>query len=360
MNDAMDAKGEYWSCEWLEGGVLFGLVGLHACCVAHHGNRGWAVLLSEFRGGELPVEKVIEARTAIVKANQEPEHHFSCNGCSALVRRQWQRKEYLFDVLGITHFSKCNLKCYYCYTMKQGFSHVSEPIILLPTIHGIIEKGYLNPWAQVHWGGGEPTLLDEFDDLFSVLAGHGCFQFLNTNALILSRTVLDWLPRISAQMCISIDAATRETYLKIKNVDAFDRVWRHASEYARVGGDRVVAKIVISRHNFHEVDRFMDMVEQAGIKRVLADIDAYETSIPEEIVMAGAKIACQCRVRGMTFMTLAPGSVMYPENRWEGRVLEAHRLLLHRLPLPDKHKIWKKSPDKWRYLFRYIMNRLGS
>lgn len=166
------------------------------------------------------------------------------------------------------------------------------------------------------------------------------------------------MPRILAQVCISIDAATRETYLKIKNVDAFDRVWRHATEYARVGGERVVAKIVISRQNFHEVDRFMDMVEQAGIKRVLADIDAYETSIPEEIDMAGAKIACQCRVRGITFMTLAVGSYMYPENRWEDRVLEAYRLLLRRLPLPDKYKAWKKSPDKWTYLFRHIANRI--
>lgn len=40
MNEAMEAKDEYWSCEWLEGGVLFGLVDLHGCCVAHHTNRG--------------------------------------------------------------------------------------------------------------------------------------------------------------------------------------------------------------------------------------------------------------------------------------------------------------------------------
>lgn len=105
------------------------------------------------------MEKVIEARTAIVKANQEPEHHFSCNGCSALVRRQWQRKQYSFDVLGITHFSKCNLKCYYCYTMKKGFAHVSEPITLFPTIHGIIEKGYLSTQAQVHGGAANQLCL---------------------------------------------------------------------------------------------------------------------------------------------------------------------------------------------------------
>jgi|GEM_PF-2403625 len=359
MNNAKNFPGEYWSCEWLESGILFGAAGVHGCCVGHHENRGWPLLLPGYQGGELPVETILEARRAIVEANQRPEHHPSCEGCGALVRRKWKPRKYSFDIVGISHFTKCNVKCYYCYTLKEGFRHVEKPFKLLPVLEKMFAEGHLDPKGQSHWGGGEPTTLREFNPMFTLLASKGHFQFLNTNAVILSKTVLDWLPRIGAQVTVSIDAASRETYRKIKGVDAFDRVWRNVAEYAAAGGERVVCKMVINKYNYHEVIPFMDLVEKAGIRRVIADVDAWEPALQEEIVAAGSRMAYECSLRGMVFLFLAPGSVAYPENQWGIKVFEGWQTMMRAMPFFTRARVFMRSPSRLKRLAKYVLRRTG-
>ncbi len=359
MADHIDEMREYWSCPWIEAGIVFGSIGMHACCVGHHNDRGWVPLLMDFRGGKLPLEEVVESRKSIVAANQRPGHHPRCHGCKALEKRHWKKTGYKFHFLGISHFTRCNVRCYYCYVNKDRFQHVSEPYKLSPVLADMLREGHLSPAAVTHWGGGEPTILPEFNEMFSLLAEWGNFQYLNTNGVVLSRMVCDRLPMIGAQVTISVDSGTGRTYRRIKGVDAFDRVWRNLSEYAKAGGEKVVAKIVLTKHNYREVIKFVDKAEKAGVRSLLADVDAWETQLADAIVDAAALLAYQCKARGLRFHCTAPGSANFPEHRWEARVVEAYGRLVDSPPFSDKVKTWLTSPNKFRRLSRSLLARTG-
>ncbi len=359
MADYVEEMIEHWSCPWIEAGIVFGSVGVHACCVGHHNDRGWVPLLMEFRGGKLPVAEVVAARRSIAAANQQPGRHPRCAGCKALEKGRWEKTGYKFDFLGISHFTRCNVRCYYCYVNKDGFQHVSEPYKLSPVLEEMLREGHLSPAAVTHWGGGEPTILQEFDELFGLLAEWGNFQYLNTNGVILSRTVCDRLPVIGAQVTVSVDSGTRRTYRKIKGVDAFDRVWRNLSEYSNAGGDKVVAKIVLNKLNHREIIEFVDRAEKAGVRSLLADVDAWETQLADAIVDAAAELAYECKARGLRFHCTAPGSANFPEHRWEARVIEAYGRLVDSPPLSHKVKMWLPSPNRIRRLSRSLLARTG-
>jgi hypothetical protein len=77
----------------------------------------------------------------------------------------------------------------------------------------------------------------------------------------------------------SLDAGTRETFKKIKQVDVFDRVIENAKKYIAqdaFGGNFIVAKYLIVKgmnDNDKEYDAYLDLVKNLGLKYVSLDFD---------------------------------------------------------------------------------------
>jgi organic radical activating enzyme len=316
---------EYYSCPWIEGGLVFGPQSLHCCCISHHGDRGWPVLVQKFSGEFFPVEEVLAAKHRLIVSNQQSDHDPACRGCLFLQKRKWKPRNYLFDRLNLSHFTKCNLMCEYCWTMQPGFTHVDENISLFQSLKMLIEKRLLAHRSMIIWGGGEPTILPEFESIFSLLANHGAFQTLNTNGVVLSKVILKWLPISRFKVVISIDAGTPETYQIIKGVNAFYKVWANAKEYARIGRQRVFVKYVFFDINCGETTLFVNQVDRAKIKMVFADVDGRSTAIPTKIIEAAGLMSFELRRRGIWFGAMGVGANCLPEEMWPNKVAEAHR-----------------------------------
>jgi organic radical activating enzyme len=344
---------EYYSCPWIEGGLVFFPQSLHACCIAHHDGRGWPVLVEKFAGESLPLEEILVGRQNLIVSNQKPEHDPACRGCSFLQKRRWKPKKFLFDHLNFSHFTRCNLKCTYCWSTQPGFVHVTENVNLVPFLKMMIEKGLLARHSSVLWGGGEPTILPEFESMFSLLANHGAFQTLNTNAVLKSKVILQWLPVSRFKVVVSIDAGTPETYQKIKGANAFAKVWANVREYAHIGRQRVFVKYLFDDHNCSEVDFFIDQINKAKIAMVFADVDGRINPIPQEIIEAAGLLSYELRRRGIWFGAMGVGANAHPGQLWPQKVAAVHRRL-------SREKQSNSAISEWVGLGKQMCNSLSA
>src|SRR5204863_95163 len=107
----------------------------------------------------------------------------------------------------IAHATACNLACHYCHTIPES-RYLQNPGVvpsLLPAISSLISEGLLAPDARIQWGGGEPTILREFEALFGLLHRHGAYSEVYTSGLRVPPILLEAMveDRVSAR----IDAA---------------------------------------------------------------------------------------------------------------------------------------------------------
>jgi len=291
MNDAPEnherpttEPGEYVSCPYIEGALVFALGNLCLCCITNHG-KGYPKA-ADYDGGDLPVQRILARRRQVRTQNQRDARYPRCAGCGYLERRRWEADPYPFRHLVIAHFTRCNLRCRYCYVLRHG--HLERPYApydIVPVLRSMADRRLLSPLGHVSWGGGEPVLYEGFEPAFRFLLDYGVTQDVNTNGTVLSPAILEALGRRRVSVACGVDAGTRGTYGRIKGRDLFDRVWRNLGEYAASGGD-VAAKIIVTTENHHEVVPFLERARAAGVRSILYDVDYFEPCQPDEVVRA--------------------------------------------------------------------------
>ena len=188
-----------------------------------------------------------------------------------MVKRKPRKPKYVFDYVVFAHHTHCNLRCRYCHSTEPGFRRVERPPNMFPVIKDLHDSKPAAPNSEIGWSGGEPTLLDEFDELSSFLAAIGARQNLHTNAVLLSRAAMHWIPKSLYRMYISVDAGTRGTYQLLKGADAFEQVWANIARYISVGGRRVLPKMILMKENLAEVAQFVALSHRAGAWTVVCD-----------------------------------------------------------------------------------------
>jgi hypothetical protein len=214
---------------------------------------------------------------------------------------------------------------------------------LLPTLKALLQRGFLNPKGHADWSGGEPTLNPEFPEISAFLDQTGMTQTLHTNAVVFSEAVIRIVPSSLQRMYVSVDAGTRETYRRIKGLDAFDRVWQNLARYTRVGGRRIIAKMILLRENLNEVTEFVRHAEEAGIQIVIADLDQLDTKVSDDEVEAGAIMMEECARRGIR---MVPGWNTLHTRPEKGYTARVHRRYQERL--------------KGRGFFDRVLQRIGT
>jgi sulfatase maturation enzyme AslB (radical SAM superfamily) len=100
------------------------------------------------------------------------------------------------------HRFYCNCKCSYCdlWEKKQR-----PDFPLLSTLKELHTAGLIAPNATIGWGGGEPTLLSEFEDTCFWLFHSGYRQEFLTNGLIYSPAMEEVLREGRAWLSLSLD-----------------------------------------------------------------------------------------------------------------------------------------------------------
>ncbi|MEI7473153.1 MAG: radical SAM protein [bacterium] len=302
----MDYNKEFYSCSILEDGLSFDRIGVTMCCCSFD-KSGEGII--PYNGGELPIQKILERKEKIRQLNQTPERSNNCRGCGNLTLKKWRENKYLFNKLTITHTAHCQLKCFYCYNSDEGFvsENFGQVYNLFPVIKELYENKQLSPDSFIFWGGGEPTILKEFEELIDFFNTEGNFrQRLNTNGVKLSEYLSNHPLKEGSDMTCSVDSATRETYHKIKGVDCSDKVWSNLEKYAKLQPAFTV-KYIVMQENLHEVELFAKRAKSIGIKRVMYDLNHKASEQNDEVINAVVTLIRLCNENGIITIPATPG-----------------------------------------------------
>lgn len=214
----------------------------------------------------------------IMNSNQTA--NAACRGCKFLIKQVVPPLPYEKQItfLTINHFTKCNSNCIYC-----AIGRKTEDIKyrLLPIIKQMIKQKTINDNCLINWGGGEPLLCSEFEDIAEFFHKNHIRQAINSSGIEFSNTILEGLKDGSMSIQISPDAGTEETYVKIKRQNNFNRVWENIKKYAQYPDMLFVKYIFFSLSaNENDVRQFIEKCKEAKVKHIVIDCESNSANNP--------------------------------------------------------------------------------
>jgi sulfatase maturation enzyme AslB (radical SAM superfamily) len=196
-----------------------------------------------------------------------------CNGCPELIKIDTEGKMSKLNILFHTvslnmHEYLCNCKCIYCDFHKQTLPSYS----ILPSIESLYSQGALHKNCFFSWGGGESTILREFEEAATFIYDKGFKQNIHTNALHYSDAIAALLSKDAGSINISLDCGSPEIYKIVKGVDGFERVIANIGKYvsASVNKYDVTIKYIIfaANNSQQEIEKFFAIMKHIGIKNL--------------------------------------------------------------------------------------------
>ncbi|MBI4588374.1 MAG: SPASM domain-containing protein [Candidatus Rokubacteria bacterium] len=168
--------------------------------------------------------------------------------------------------------NRCDSKCQTC---ARTFNTVEPPKDLtLIELRGIVDQFPVLDRVVLH-GIGEPLLNRELVPMVAYLKAKGAMVLFNSDAITLTPTRARQLIESGLdEYRVSVDAATRETYLKIRGVDRFDRVVGNVQTLVELlrSLDRTTPRVSIwftaMRVNLEELPAFVRLAEKIGVPEV--------------------------------------------------------------------------------------------
>lgn len=275
---ALHPEGEYLSCPWIESCLHFHEDRLAFCCTSHGANKGWATV-GEYHGGPVPVDFVLAKRAKLRMENQALEDN-ACLGCPELESHVWPSPPRPFQILIINSHSVCNQLCDYCFLAIAHFEMPAYYYMAESAINELIAKDWLAPDAYVLWGGGEPTVSQEFPVISRRLFEHGCSFNLYSNVTRVMPLVLEALKQGRCDLVTSVDSGMPKTFYRVKYMSeqavliqgrpAFEVVWDNIKTYLDAACDRVYVKYIFKENNIGEEDLkgFIDQCMKVGARNI--------------------------------------------------------------------------------------------
>ena len=229
--------------------------------------------------------------------------------------------------LGIDIHGACNVNppCVYCdWDSSKSLEgvNVTRPF----TVETL--RGYGPFFEQVsqlvNCSIGEPFMKRDLPEILALADDHGSFLELSTNGQILTDDQLSSILGRRIHLYVSIDAATAETYARLRNT-RFDSVVKNVRRIVQAKGGRgryplVYLVFMPLRANLHELDAFVRLcadleVDQFVLRPLNADSELdlrwsrgeYSFSYQDELIPLEEKIRISgrthelCRLLGVPF-----------------------------------------------------------
>lgn len=271
----------YKSCDWIESGISFDVDSYKVCCLYSAKGGGNTIVKDNYNGEKIDWNSFFEFKNEIKNLHKKGKINKNCVECINLIEKDWDSLSNKISIINLDYWTKCNSRCYYCFTMKDKERYNSfENYNFLPILNDMIDKGILNPNGYVSFGGGEVTLLDEFEVVLNRLIDFGFKHIkIHTSCIEYSPAIERGLENGCIELIVSVDSGTKELHEKIKQVNSYDSIWQNLKKYAehQKGKSSVKTKyILIPNQNDikQEIDLWLEKSKEIGISTVIQEIES--------------------------------------------------------------------------------------
>ncbi|MCR5261147.1 MAG: radical SAM protein [Candidatus Gastranaerophilales bacterium] len=275
-------------CHLLSHGISVEKDSLHDCCLTH-GYNGRPFIIKLNKDNTVDWADVFDLKKILKDGKRINEKE--CKGCRLLGNERifTDEGDYISHI-NLNHWNICNSKCVYCSKDYNGGDKYFNVLPMMKELFAYNGGKAINTEGELTFQGGEPTMLPEFEELINMFTEKKILVRIHSSGIKYSQAVTDGLKNNSVILVVSPDTAVKETYKKIKRVDACDRVWQNLEKYAEAQKepDRVKAKfIIIAGYNdsIEEIDAFLQRAKSIGINRIVWEIECmyaarYQYDIP--------------------------------------------------------------------------------
>ena len=270
---------KYRSCKQIEHGINFDRDSVKLCCQYSARGGGNTKVIEDYHGETVDWDKFFAFKNMVKNIHKNGQTYHKCEGCIYLVEDEWEESD-KFNFFNLDYWTRCNCNCIYCHTHnRKSYYNTKITYNFLPILKDMEAKGMLMDNGNVSFGGGEVTLLEEFEECLQIFLNHNYFIRIHSGCIDFSPTIAKGLEMGKTDVIVSVDAGTREMHERIKEVQTYDRVWKNISEYAKVQArpDLVKAKYIVIpgvNDTEEEIDKFIDKCIKEGVKYMLHEIES--------------------------------------------------------------------------------------
>lgn len=273
-------KKEYVSCEWLEYGVHFSPIGIEDCCMYIPKKQNYAPV-SRVKNGKYDYKEFFKKKEIARKQHSKGVISERCEGCYNLKKSIWKSSKVLSHVVFNLNY-KCNSDCIYCYTHKnKQIYNAFRDVPVFDFVKYAVKKKIILPDCDLHLGGGEPLLNQEFELILNFLLDNDFNNIsIYSSGIKYSSSVEKAVEKGACKLYISPDSGSQETYKKIKGVDKYDECWDNIKSYCEhqniEKNKSVCLKYIIIpeiNDNKDDIDSFLKKVCDVNAKVVVMDIE---------------------------------------------------------------------------------------
>ncbi len=271
----------YKSCDWISGGLDFRQNSIVLCCFTYMQGYDEYELSSDYHGEKINWNELFRKKHELIERQKNNNPADFCKNCIYLEERDWVDDDSI-NCMIFNHWTNCNSSCIYCYFgQNHNYYNTQKYYDIVPILEDMEANGILKVIQSsfVSFGGGEPTLLKDFDKIINILKRNRFPKIrINSSGIKYSETLSAGLEDSSLNVCISPDAGTREKYKQIKQVDCFEKVWQNIGSYVQRAADKNDVKIkyiIIPEVNDSQkdIDDFFNMAEKYKVKAVCVSVD---------------------------------------------------------------------------------------
>lgn len=273
---------KYYSCYWLNSGIHFTKDNVRFCCYEYLHSKNENIIFDKYNGEIIDYDKFFEFKDNYKNLAKNNDIHPNCKGCIYLEEKEWDDSNY-FDHFLFNHWLNCNSNCFYCEQSYFPKHYRRQYYDVYPILIDMKKNNLLKATNEscVVFGGGEPTLLSEFDRLVDLFMNENFYNIrVNSSGIKYSISLENALKEGAASLVVSPDSGSKDVYKKIKRVDAFDIVWKNISKYSKKAKnpDSVKAKYILIKSvndNKNEIDKFFNLCIKNGVKSVSLSVEQH-------------------------------------------------------------------------------------
>lgn len=260
-----DISKKSWSCYDLHNSIFFAPDEIRTCCKRFFVDgkmKGDVSLLTQknFDIKDINSLNILnEKRDLYLKINKGETTE--CSGCPFLEFKEWgYLNELKPEHISLEYHSICNMKCIYCSDTYYGGKKAKY------NIEQILRDIDLSSCKSIVWGGGEPTLGKNFNNILNILLENvtNAQQRVITNATTFNNEVFDGINKNKILITTSIDAGTEETFYLTRKYKGLFLVLENLSKYSVNNPKNVTVKYIFmnENNNLSEVLSFVELVKK--------------------------------------------------------------------------------------------------